>query len=389
MSNSNPNGDKEAEPAPDLSDRIQILDLHSSNPIISYQNQIYSCEWTSTIGTDVLITTPDPNFPHPILREEPGVSVLAATSIKLFGRATQIAPRGSQETTSAPDQATPVQIPVSMTSKKARQNQAKFLERLIAIKAAKGEKDEVTVYAQKGNQGSARRSQQQVPGADEIANADEDLGDESVPTTPTVRRASPRGRGIGSRARGANSRRSGFRTKKGGLFKDYRPQLFPTEGAGSNYQASPTPSSWDQLSPSRTDDDGNIVQPTTAASFSTPPSAPTPGYHPPASRPNIGPPNTDRTSIDTAPNVLPDPGEASRIPDADPTHSSTLLMAESGSEQRASATGREAGGPSLVGYEARSFVGGGGDDDDGGDGDGRLVDAVARDSGSDVEMVDG
>ena len=391
MSKSNSNGDKEAEPASDPSDRIQILDLHSPNPIIAYQNQIYSCEWTSTIGTDVLLTSPGPDYPHPILREEPGVSVVATTSIKLFGRPTQIMPRESKEPTPAPDQATPVKIPINVTSRKARQNQAKFLERLIAIKAAKGEKDDVTVYAQKVNQGSARRTLPQVPPANEIANADTDPGDESVPTTPTVRRANTRGRGTSSRARGGNSRRSGLRTKKGGLFKDYRPQLFPTEGAGSSHQPSPTPSSWHQLSPSPSNDDGNIVQPNTANSFSTPPSVPPPGYRPPVSRPNIGPPNTDRMSIDTAPNVPPDPGEASRNPDADPTHLSTLPMVESGSEQRVSATEREAGGPSPLGCEAKSSVGGGvGDDDgDGGDGDVHLVGAVVRGSASDVEMGDG
>ena len=33
---------------------IQILDLHTHNPLISYQGQLLSCRWASTIGSDLL-----------------------------------------------------------------------------------------------------------------------------------------------------------------------------------------------------------------------------------------------------------------------------------------------------------------------------------------------
>lgn len=399
------NGDKEAEPALEPENRIQILDLYSTNPIISYQNQIYSCEWTSTIGTDVLLTTPDPDFAHPVLKEEQGVSVLAATNIKLFGRSAQVAARATDndkraasasgastampDNASASNQATPVKIPLGLAAKQPRINQAKFLERLIAIKAAKGEKDEVTIHAKKPNQGLGWRSQQRERRASEDVEAELARDGGSGPTTPTARRGSIRGRSRVGRPRGVNSRTAGPWTKKGGLFSDYRPQLFDTGGASIGNQPSATPSSWDQLSPSRTDDESGIRQQTAATSSSTPTSVPTPGHHPPASPPSIDPPNTDYMRTDTAPNAPPGPDEALARRHPDPTRSSAPLMAGSESEQRASATGRGAGVPSLVGSEVRSSVSGSGGDGDGGDGDGGLGGRVERNSGSDVEMEDG
>ena len=257
-------------------DRIQILDFHTSNPIISYQNQMYSCEWTSTIGTDVLITAPDPDFPHPILKQEDGVSIIAATGIKLLGRPAQMSSRPSASTENEPTQtATPAaedsgiaandrsttenpkstRIPENLLLNKTRQTQASFLERLIAVKASKEEQDDVTVLAQKVNQKSGWRSQAkavQERRASEAQDAESTINngdvDESAPVTSTGQgsRGHLRGRsGIGRPRRG-NWRRTGPRTQKGGLFRDYRPSLFDTAGADIRGTPSATPRSWDQ-----------------------------------------------------------------------------------------------------------------------------------------------
>lgn len=241
----------QGSPPPEPIDRIQVLDLHTKNPLISYKNQMYSCEWTSTLGTDVLLTTPEPMFSHPVLREKPNVSVLAASSIKLMGRPVRIASRHSAKedghsstpapedsTASAniasPEKATPVKIPLGATPSLARQNQANFLERLIAIKAKKGEKDNVTVYTQKVNQGTGWRSQRKASEA--IENGE----DETAP------KQSRKESGTGGRPR--NSRRTrGLRTAKGGLFRDYRPQMWDSPGADIRAGPSSTPESWDQL----------------------------------------------------------------------------------------------------------------------------------------------
>ena len=244
-----------------LEDRIQVLDFHSPNPIISYQNQIYSCEWTSTIGTDVLLTTPEPIEPHPVLRQGPGVSVIAATSLKLSGRPVQLDSRQpassetqSQDQKSAPDsssqanktsdskEVTSVKIPDGLAPNRVRQNQANFLQRLIAVKAAKGETDEVTVYAQRTNQGSGWRSQQHALAERRASEAGEDGEPEEG-----IRRLSSNRRGRIGRPRRGTWRTSGPRTAKGGLFRDYRPQLWDTEGADIANDSTRTPESWDQF----------------------------------------------------------------------------------------------------------------------------------------------
>ena len=232
-------------------DRIQILDLHSQNPIVSYRNQMYSCEWTSTLGTDLLLTTPTPDFSHPVLRERPDVSVLAASRIKLMGRPAQIADRhgvkeDGRQSPPAPETSTPLpntasaenhipfKIPLGPMTSRARQKQANFLERFMALKAKKGEKDSVTINTQKVNQGSGWRSQRRA------SEAMED-GDEEITPKQSRRGRATIGRPLGSR------RNRGPRTAKGGLFRDYRPQLWDAPGAGIRAGHSSTPESWDQL----------------------------------------------------------------------------------------------------------------------------------------------
>ena len=255
------NVDDQVGPPPESEDRIQILDFHSPNPIISYQNQIYSCEWTPTIGTDILLTVPEPNDPHPILRQGSGVSVVAATSLKLSGRPVQL---GSRQPTSSEtqshdrkptvdspsqpnkisdgNQVASVKIPDGLPPNRARQNQANFLQRFIALKAAKGETDQVTVYAQRTNQGSGWRSQQHAVAERRGSEAGEDMElEEGIRRLPSNRR------GRVGRPRRGTWRTSGPRTAKGGLFRDYRPQLWDTEGADITNGSTRTPENWNQF----------------------------------------------------------------------------------------------------------------------------------------------
>ena len=255
------NVDDQGGPPPESEDRIQILDFHSPNPIISYQNQIYSCEWTFTIGTDILLTVPEPKDPHPVLRQGSGVSVVAATSLKLSGRPVQLGSRQptssetqSHDRKSTPDsssqpneisdgkQVTSVKIPDGLPPNRARQNQADFLQRFIAVKAAKGETDQVTVYAQRTNQGSGWRSQQHAVAERRGSEAGEDMElEEGIRRLPLNRR------GRVGRPRKGTWKTNGPRTAKGGLFRDYRPQLWDTEGADITNGSTRTPENWNQV----------------------------------------------------------------------------------------------------------------------------------------------
>jgi hypothetical protein len=251
-------GFKATGPSFEPEDRIQILDLNSANPIVSYQNQIYSCRWTSTIGTDLLITTTDSDFTHPILREVPGVSVLAATSIKLFARPVQLASRSNVSTQAEPQgqtpaletssqaeeepQSTTITIPPNLAPSRARLDQARFLERFIAAKAAQGEKDQVTVFAQRAPQDSGWRKQQKAAAERQASeNVEEDEVEEAT-LKSTLIRTRQIGRPRASRPLGKRT----ARTAKGGLFRDYRPQLWDTAGADIRNDSTRTPVSWDR-----------------------------------------------------------------------------------------------------------------------------------------------
>ncbi|GKZ23066.1 hypothetical protein AbraIFM66951_008998 [Aspergillus brasiliensis] len=159
----------EADPNnPSIADRVQILGLHTPNPIISYQNQIFSGTWADQIGTELLIARPeessspphdaDPSSftssssPVPPLRHTPNYDLLAANSVKILGRKANLI-SSSSSNVYATDSAAAAEQPSDTTTttqgggvirKSAPQtNQARFLDRLASLKRSKGETDAV------------------------------------------------------------------------------------------------------------------------------------------------------------------------------------------------------------------------------------------------------
>ncbi|KAF7175339.1 hypothetical protein CNMCM7691_007930 [Aspergillus felis] len=143
------------------SERVQILGLHTTNPIVSYQNQIFSCTWADQIGTELLFTRPETGHEPDLESALPQISplrngkdfdLIAANSVKILGRkANLISSSGSGST----------QVPSIQTSETAnvlrktgpQSNQARFLERLTHIKRQRGETDTVrTVFSTKRTQ---------------------------------------------------------------------------------------------------------------------------------------------------------------------------------------------------------------------------------------------
>lgn len=264
---------------------IQILDLHTPNPIISYRNHIYDCRWTSTIGTDLLITAPSPESELPKLVEGEGFDILAVSSIKIVGQSAQLVPKpdarvsrnaASEELANPEGNEGGVKIPVGIASSKARQNQARFLERLINVKVAKGEQDAVTVHSQKRMTNSGWRVRQNRQRAEEQAEM-EDLrrlaadGDEGASKALKQLEAqaanesdeeaeaaadiadSNRG-GSRGRARGRYGKQGQKRRALGGLFRDYRPADGDEEGADIRGIPAATPSTPAAVGPVVADD---------------------------------------------------------------------------------------------------------------------------------------
>ncbi|KAJ5724911.1 hypothetical protein N7493_006639 [Penicillium malachiteum] len=148
------------------SERIQLLGLHTCNPIISYNNQIFSCAWADQIGTELIFahpeTIPDKTQILKPLRKGPAFELLAANSVKLMGRKATIVSSSNPglvvdntpDTTDATDvnsistdpDASPSHAPTSTAVPRRPQpstHQANFIQRLQAMKNAKGQSDTV------------------------------------------------------------------------------------------------------------------------------------------------------------------------------------------------------------------------------------------------------
>ncbi|KAI4227880.1 MAG: hypothetical protein LQ349_006644 [Xanthoria aureola] len=317
-------------------DRIQILDLHTRNPLISYHDRIYACNWASTIGTDIFLASPesllaasgDGEKVTPIYNSS-NVSIIGTSCINLTARPTTITPKNDapqpqplpptnpitetmQVPTSrdpdppqapspanpadtmlappSPTQNQPHKIPLPYDAGNTSRAQASFLESLMAIKASKGETDQVTVHATKQNHGTGWRVQRRL--AEELEAAeleahgssssssssgdDEEIMDLAYPDLPSMRSAGtnatagaaePRqnpaqalrpSAGKGGQPRGSRGRarvgrppRTTYRrkgVKAGGLFRDYVPDAGDTVGADIRaVGGDSTPSRWEEV----------------------------------------------------------------------------------------------------------------------------------------------
>ena len=289
-------------PASPSGKRIQILDFHSENPIVSYQNQYYSCQWTSTLGTDLLLASPNLDSRHPVLQREQGFEVLAATGIKIVGQPLQItarpevrgkhrasptleasterdqvdvedngqaespgiaaapftlhgvvAPRGTQ---GQPDGS--IRIPLRPEEGRARHSQARFLERLIAVKNAKGDPDLVPIYAKRKFTGSSWRGLQKggdtvmddgaVEQEHEEGDSDEEFADTTQKDGPRAKkraRVGARGAGRG-RAKGRPGRSEPVPNAQGSA-TEHQPKMNDVENVHTPAISESTPRTWDNV----------------------------------------------------------------------------------------------------------------------------------------------
>lgn len=237
-------------------DRIQILELHSQNPVISYKHRLYTCHWASTLGTDLFL-----------LRNAKGITssndftsnglpspLLALSSIKLVATEAQLLPRKAANLSvpqrpeesamavteaSSMSAATPqnaagdyqpnftdqtIKIPIAESATKVRKEQATFLERLYAVKQKRGETDPVilnldqkyysmprdTSMLQLRNMEGHREPISEGEGGNANENEDldaqgdddEDLFETSQPASTTIAKE----RGDGEESRGRNQR---------------------------------------------------------------------------------------------------------------------------------------------------------------------------------------
>lgn len=146
---------------------IQVLDLHSDNPIITYKGRIFSGSWASNIGTELLFgahdEVADRGLPYlRALRED--VDLMAASSARILTTPADLRPKNRAGVDGSGTSALPgqpgrkpavdryrnlrkeagIEIPIAFDKHGRRKPQARFLENLMAIKRSRGEQDEVT-----------------------------------------------------------------------------------------------------------------------------------------------------------------------------------------------------------------------------------------------------
>ena len=150
---------EEPEQTPGLSNKdnelkehkVQILDLESDNPLVSYRDHIFTCQWTRNIGTELLFTGSENTEHLPTLRElDGGVALLGACTARITSQTATLVPIDKSKANGLEEEGDgPLVESISAAASDERRKQARFLERLMKVKKEKGEKDEVTVVAYK------------------------------------------------------------------------------------------------------------------------------------------------------------------------------------------------------------------------------------------------
>ncbi|KAF5026329.1 hypothetical protein F66182_1593 [Fusarium sp. NRRL 66182] len=131
---------------------IQILELHSQNPIISYKGRVFEGSWAEIIGTETIFASRDSGQPLPALRHLNGnIDFLGACASRIATSESIVKPKIIKEDPlAAVREEWNIRIPVGKDRSGERAQQTRFLENLMALKKTKGETDQVTVWAKDG-----------------------------------------------------------------------------------------------------------------------------------------------------------------------------------------------------------------------------------------------
>lgn len=240
-------GGHENDKAQDDDDRtedIQILELHSKNPVISYKGRVFEGEWAEVIGTEAIFANHDNGTPLPALRHlEKNLDLLGASASRILTTEKVLKPKiRTEDPLAAIREEWNIRIPVGKDRTGERAQQTRFLENLIALKKKKGETDQVTVYAKDGEGKDfkdTRDPDYKPRRRRRIFNED---GEEVIPLRERRRGGRrigrPRGRGRG----------------RGGVAATPATDVSST-ATGTGVLSTPTPGRWDELDEREDDDD--------------------------------------------------------------------------------------------------------------------------------------
>ncbi|KAG5658297.1 hypothetical protein KAF25_007248 [Fusarium avenaceum] len=136
----------------DRTEEIQILQLHSQHPIISYKGRTFVGSWAEIIGTEAIFVSREDDQPLPALRHLDGnVDFLSASASRIATKEYIVKPKNIREDPlAAIKQGWDFRIPVGKDKSGDRSAQTGLLETIAALKKRKGETGQVTVWAQDG-----------------------------------------------------------------------------------------------------------------------------------------------------------------------------------------------------------------------------------------------
>ncbi|KAI1841157.1 hypothetical protein JX266_012624 [Neoarthrinium moseri] len=240
--------DGSSQPDPYGLDEFQILELHSSHPLISFRGRVYEGQWSRNVGTELLFTQHDEKRPLPVLRHlEDGIDLLAASSARIMLTEKSVKPtnghpgelvtggRLDDDESFSGDRNAVVPEPDPGASAE-RYAQGDFLAKLIALKKRKGETDDVTVVARL-NDADKRPSKPKPKRSKRKASEDE--------TAERPARGGGNGRARArARARGRGRARGAARRSRGQRLAGSEDRLTPDVATEDADESQSTPRTW-------------------------------------------------------------------------------------------------------------------------------------------------
>ncbi|KIV83451.1 hypothetical protein PV11_05474 [Exophiala sideris] len=136
--------------------KVQILGLDTTNPVVSYNDRVYSCMWTDMIGSNMFLAQPGLIESGEILHSADDFDLIGTSRIKLVGERTNLIKKNppAQETNTSeedeqgqsvePREASDgrsfgdIRTPNAKTNAQIKR-QASFLEKLMDLKRRRGE----------------------------------------------------------------------------------------------------------------------------------------------------------------------------------------------------------------------------------------------------------
>jgi hypothetical protein len=151
--------EKHPEPTSEQpAETMQIMELHSENPLVSYRGMVFQGSWAENIGTEMTFARREPQSELQVLRHLPdNVDLLAASSARINFKEVKLEMAGQEVKEKQTDReweeaATDrymknggIYVHVGSDKHGYRRPQANFLEDLTVLKRKRGEADAVTI----------------------------------------------------------------------------------------------------------------------------------------------------------------------------------------------------------------------------------------------------